>query len=404
VAGAHTKRRKFTRSTWLVPGSTGGVLLALALTLAIVNAPASSQPNLPAAHSASESLDVPTTTTTACNGLVQLFNMCGTTTTTTASSTATSSCSGLELTLGWCTAPAAAPTTTTTTPATTTTSVPATTTTAARTETTSAGGCSGTAPPIAPPTGGWNCTLDDEFNGTSLNAGLWQPQLTSTSGYQTGSLFDSVCYVDSPDTISVSGGYLNLSVVQVSSNSCGTGYDGGMVSSYQLFSQKYGYFQVRAEMPPTAIQGLQETLWLYPENETLYGSWPDSGEIDYGEFYSQYPNADIPAIHYPGSVNDPNANTNGCTIPGDATAGQFNTYALSWTPSTITVYFNGVPCLTDTYGSYVAYPDTAPEPFNQPFFLAFTSAFGMNGNSFEPGTTPVPATTKIDYVRVWQYS
>ena len=94
----------------------------------------------------------------------------------------------------------------------------------------------------------------------------------------------------------------------------------------------------------------------------------------------------------------------GCSIAGDTTAGQFNTYALSWTPTTITTYFNGVPCITDVYGPYVTSPDTAPEPFNQPFFLAFTSAFGMNGNdSFEPGTTPLPATMKIDWVRVWQY-
>jgi hypothetical protein len=52
----------------------------------------------------------------------------------------------------------------------------------------------------------------------------------------------------------------------------------------------------------------------------------------------------------------------------------------------------------------VTSPDAAPEPFDQPFFLAFTSALGMNnGDSFEPGTTPLPATMRIDWVRVWQY-
>lgn len=36
--------------------------------------------------------------------------------------------------------------------------------------------------------------------------------------------------------------------------------------------------------------------------------------------------------------------------------------------------------------------------------LAFTSAFGMDGSdTFEPGTTPLPDTMKIDWVRVWQY-
>jgi len=132
-----------------------------------------------------------------------------------------------------------------------------------------------------------------------------------------------------------------------------------------------------------------------------YGIKSDSGEIDYAEFYSNYPSLDVPDVHYPGSSNDPNATTNGCSSAARSTAGAFNTYALSWTPSTITTYFNGVACTTDTYSSYVTSPDAAPEPFDQPFFLAFTSALGMNnGDSFEPGTTPLPASMRIDWVRV----
>jgi hypothetical protein len=58
--------------------------------------------------------------------------------------------------------------------------------------------------------------------------------------------------------------------------------------------------------------------------------------------------------------------------------------------------------MTDTYGPYVTNPDLAPEPFDQPFFLAFTSALGIGNNRFVPGTTPLPATMHIDWVRVWQ--
>ena len=384
------------RVLWAAAGAV--VLVAVVMAVAGVTA---SVPRLTGADSAKDNLRTPaptgagagsastTTTTTeesstACNVLEQLVNACATVTTTTVPPTALPP------------APRA------------TTPVPSTD---PRADT---GACSGTTPPVAPPAGAWTCTLDDEFDGSAPNPAIWQPVLTSTSGFQSGSLFAQVCYVDNPGTISESGGTLDLSVVQLPAptncqqpggSSFVTSYEGGMLASYQLFSQQYGFFEVRAAVPATSVPGLQETLWLYPEDETLYGPWPDSGEIDYGEFYSSYPLADVPDVHYPGSALDPNATTPlGCSIAGDATAGRFNTYALSWTPTTITTYFNGIPCTTDTYAPYVASPDAAPEPFNQPFFLAFTAALGMNGtDTFQPGATPLPATTLIDWVRVWQY-
>ena len=55
--------------------------------------------------------------------------------------------------------------------------------------------------------GSWQCTFDDEFNGTSLDPSHWAPQLSATSGYTTGSAAAAPCYVNTPSTISVSGGY-----------------------------------------------------------------------------------------------------------------------------------------------------------------------------------------------------
>jgi beta-glucanase (GH16 family) len=371
-----------------------------------VMGPASGQPSLPPGHQ--EAADAPsddTTTTTSCNVLEQLLNMCASSTTTTTPPPSTT-----------------APDPTTTTPPPTTTAPDPTTTSTAPAGSASrdSGGgsdqstCSDSTPPVAAPSGTWSCTFDDEFNGSSLDTSQWQPMLTADSGYMTGPLLSQACYVDNPQTINESGGTLNLSVVDTGPVTCDTpaswllstttDYEAGMVDTSQLFSQQYGYFEVRAELPPATVQGLQETLWLYPEDGTLYGAWPDSGEIDFGEFYSEYPDLDVPADHFPGSGSDSQASSDGCSQAAVTTAGQFNTYAVLWTPTTIETYFNGVPCTVDDYGPYVTAPDTAPEPFNQPFFLAFTAALGTNTNSFEPGTTPLPATTRIDWVRVWQYS
>jgi hypothetical protein len=34
--------------------------------------------------------------------------------------------------------------------------------------------------------------------------------------------------------------------------------------------------------------------------------------------------------------------------------------------------------------------------------MALTQALGIGGNAFVDGKTPLPATTEVDYVRIWK--
>jgi beta-glucanase (GH16 family) len=282
------------------------------------------------------------------------------------------------------------------TPAHVTTST--TTTTSPSSSSSTASNCSDTTP--LGMTGTWECTFDDEFNGTSLDTSNWVPQLTASSGYITGTTSGWPCYVDNPNTISVSGGYLHLSAIKTATpvncvDGVSTSYEAGMVSTDGLFSQAYGAFEVNAELPASVANGLQETFWLYPKTLT-YGAWPNSGEIDFAEFYSEYPSLDIPYIHYTeASSGDPNVTAYDCTI----NQGAFNTYGVDWQPGTLTIYLNGKVCLTDHPNP--AAPLSGSEPFNQPFFIALTQALGSGTDAFKSGTTQLPATTLINWVRAW---
>jgi beta-glucanase (GH16 family) len=248
--------------------------------------------------------------------------------------------------------------------------------------------------------GTWQCSLDEEFNGTSLNRNLWVPITTAASGFHSG----PECFVDTPNNESVANGVLTLTVRKEAtpftchspSGDYATQYTSEQVATYNTFSQAYGRFEVRAKVPNTPIPGLQESFWLWPDNPTKYGAWPLSGEIDFAEMYSKYNDRAIPFIHYNNGW-DANETNNYCIV-GDL--GQWHTYAVEWTPQTITIIYDGKTCLTDSWLPMP--PQIKPQPFDSPFIVALTEYLGVGTNAFQPGTTPLPASTQVDYVRVWK--
>jgi beta-glucanase (GH16 family) len=253
---------------------------------------------------------------------------------------------------------------------------------------------------IAKSTGGyWACTFSDEFNGPSLDVSKWVPQRTATSGYVNG---PTACFVDSPNNISVSNGALKLTARKESAPfGCAPGfttqYTSGMVSTaLGRFSQTYGRFEIRAKTWSARVKGLQTSLWLWPVDSRKYAP-AHSGEIDIAEMYSQYPDRAIPYIHYNTAAHDPSVTNNYCMISNLA---KFHTYTLEWTAQRMKISYDGRTCLV--HRPNPAAPLAGPQPFDHPFFIALTQALGVNTNLFDPASTPLPATTEVDYVRVWK--
>ncbi|WP_209721002.1 glycoside hydrolase family 16 protein [Marmoricola sp. OAE513] len=241
----------------------------------------------------------------------------------------------------------------------------------------------------------WSCTLAEDFNGTSLNRSVWMPQTNFAMGTQAA----HACLVDSPDTINVSGGSLNLSVKKVATPvSCTfggmsgpTNFASGGVSSYRLFSQQFGRFEARIKNTATTSKGLHEAFWLWPDDRVASTTvWPYAGEIDISETYSSYPTLSIPFLHYKADVygNLPGINTAwNCA----AQRGVFNTYTLEWSAKKIQIFVNGKLCLANTTG------DSA---FVKPYIMALTQGMGAAGNEYD-GKAPL-GTMNVDYVKVWK--
>ena len=78
--------------------------------------------------------------------------------------------------------------------------------------------------------------------------------------------------------------------------------------------------------------------------------------------------------------SDPAATNDHCVI-GDPS--QFHTYAVQWTPQSLTFLYDGQTCLVDHWTS--ASPLIDPAPFNEPFYICLTQALGVGTNDFTPG-------------------
>jgi beta-glucanase (GH16 family) len=243
----------------------------------------------------------------------------------------------------------------------------------------------------------WSCSFVDDFNGTTLDRTKWVPQTVFSTG---DALSGYACYDDDPSVVSVGGGTLNLSVRKnATALACANGlpatpYRAGSVSTYHLFSQRYGRFEARFRTTATTAPGLQESWWLWPDDRDPLGqlTWPLNGEIDIAETYSNYPDLGIPFLHYGDTDNGgpiPGTNTSwSCAAP----RGVYNTYTLEWTASRLEIFVNGRSCLVNNSGN---------SAFRKHYILNLTQALGSGTDVLTPATT-LPAVMNVDYVRVWR--
>jgi beta-glucanase (GH16 family) len=238
----------------------------------------------------------------------------------------------------------------------------------------------------------WSCTFADDFAGTTLDRTKWVPN----TAFVTWSGDTHACYRDDPANVNVANGALNLNLVKLDAPAaCAvavapTQYMSGSVSTYHLFSQQYGRYEARIRTTATTAPGLHEAFWLWPDDRYSTINWPDSGEIDVAESFSAYSSTAGSYLHYTSDTSSLllSSNASNCT----ASRGVWNTFTLVWGPSRIETFVNGRSCLVNTSG------DPA---FQKRYIVNLTQAIGGASWNLLGDTTPVPASTQVDYVRVW---
>jgi beta-glucanase (GH16 family) len=239
----------------------------------------------------------------------------------------------------------------------------------------------------------------DEFNGTSLSAGNWEPMIGNGCSY-------GICgwgnneqqyYTGRPDNVFVAGGYLHI--VAREENYQGHDYTSARIRSLNRWDFQYGIIEARIRLPQGGA-GIWPAFWMLPTNSP-YGGWAAGGEIDILETVG-VPTVAHGTLHFGGAWPN-NVSSGGSYSPGGSFGDDFHVYRLEWRADEMRWFIDGVHYLTLTSNDW--YSDAAPgnnqAPFDNPFHFLLNVAVGGNWPGPPNASTPFPQEMLVDWVRVY---
>ncbi|MEK8217021.1 family 16 glycosylhydrolase [Paenibacillus sp. FSL L8-0463] len=266
--------------------------------------------------------------------------------------------------------------------------------------------------PSDPAIAGMNLIWQDEFSGTELDTSKWN--------YETGYYIsddpnswgwgnaEMQHYTNSTQNVFVTGGQLNIRALNDHRSfpqdpNRYAEYSSGKINTKNHMSLEYGRVDIRAKLPTG--DGIWPALWMLPEN-SVYGAWAASGEIDIMEAKGRLPGTTSGAIHFGGQWPVNRYIAGEYHFPqGQTFANDYHVYSMVWEDDNIKWYVDGKFFFKVSRQQWysVAAPNNPDAPFDQPFYLIMNLAVGGH---FDGGRIPdpssIPATMQLDYVRVYK--
>ena len=238
----------------------------------------------------------------------------------------------------------------------------------------------------------------DDFNGAAgadVDGSKWSHEVGGSGNGNNELQY----YTDGTNNTALDGqGHLVITARKENPNNyqCWYGtctYTSGKISTAGKFTQRYGHVESRIKIPRG--QGVWPAFWMLGDDIGSAG-WPNCGEIDVMENVGNEPGTVHGSVHGPG-YSGGNPLTGTYTLPnGQAFADGFHTFAVDWSPDSITwsvdgnVYETHTPA--DTNGNQWV--------FDHPFYLMLNFAVGGDWPGSPNDGTPFPQSMTVDYVHV----
>ncbi|MDR0671175.1 MAG: family 16 glycosylhydrolase [Oscillospiraceae bacterium] len=267
----------------------------------------------------------------------------------------------------------------------------------------------------------------DEFSGAGIDAAKWViPPDDNGGGNNQVSYYRpenaEINKTDAELAGSEDNSALRIQAVRVTGLPRGT-WASSKLTTQDLFTVQYGRVEARIKLPAND-QGFWPAFWMMP-NDSVYGGWATSGEVDIMESKSRQSGTVSGALHYGGAWAAAGNMGAGCNryttlrvgaadtvdtnIPVDTvipgfSVGDWHTYAIEWYPDRVEYFVDGVRYqeINTWYTTQSGARVQQPKPLDQPFYLILNLAVGgtFDGNR-TPSSTSV-GNMYVDYVRVYQ--
>ncbi|GAB1415873.1 hypothetical protein MASR2M117_12790 [Paludibacter sp.] len=236
---------------------------------------------------------------------------------------------------------------------------------------------------------GYTLIFSDDFDGSSLDLQKWNIE----TGFAANQ--EKQYYTDAFNTVRIESGSL---IIQAKKEKAvpSRDYISGRINTKGKVFLKYGIIEARINVPSGA--GTWPAFWMMPENSE-YGTWPYSGEIDIMEHIGSDPRMISHAVH--------TANKNGSNgknwykrIYQDNIEDNFHVYKLVWGQDEMQFLVDDVVSTT-LYRNFSE--DYRGWPFNINYHVIINLAIGGTmGGTIDDNIFDNPVELMVDYIRIYQ--